>query len=288
MSDNPNMSRVITYAIISVLMLGVPSLLQSLMDATGGNVAASGADSMGAMAQSLQQGMGQLMNLVTGGTYIMGMGFGIKAALELKAVSMGGYYESEDNNDEDVKTETVSTVNKESKIEVNPVVEVSKRRLPAGYPENLDTEDDELNNRIALILSKIVAIQKIPALSNLIEEKMLLENTRDEYLNKIVHSYVAIPMELREKSLNGKPSAREMIISQLGMIDEKLVTVEEDALHAQQKEIRMNNAVLKEHFEINENAFAIDESIFEKPVASFNTAQYSKNNDIESELEIGR
>lgn len=286
MSDNPNMSRVITYAIISVLMLGVPSLLQSLMDATGGNVATSGADSLGAMAQSLQQGMGQLMNLVTGGTYIMGMGFGIKAAMELKAVSEGGYYESEDNNDDEVKTETVSTVNEENKAEVKPLVQVSKRRLPAGYPENLDTEDDELNDRIALILSKIFAIQKIPALSNLIEEKMLLENTRDEYLNKIVHSYVAIPMELREKSLNGKPSAREMIISQLNMIDEKLVTVEEDALHAQQKEIRMNNAVLKEHFEVNENAFTIDESIFEKPVAI--TAQYSKSNDIKSEREIGR
>lgn len=285
MSDNPNMSRVITYAIVCVLMLGMPSLLQSLMGATGGNIATSGADSMGAMAQSLQDGMAQLMNIVTGSAYIMGMGFGIKAAIELKAVSEGQYYESEDNNTQ-VKTETASTVNEENKAEITPLVQVSKRRLPAGYPENLDTEDDELNHKIALILSKIVAIQKIPALSNLIEEKMLLENTRDEYLNKIVHSYIAIPMELREKSLNSKPSAREMIISQLGMIDEKLVTVEEDALHAQQKEIRMNNAVLKEHFEVNENAFTIDESIFEKPVVI--TAQSPKSNDIESELEIGR
>jgi uncharacterized protein YaaR (DUF327 family) len=284
MSDNPNMVRAITYAIVAALMLAMPSFLQSMIDMMGGNIATSGADSMGSMAEGLQQGMGQLMNIISGGSYIMGIGFGVKAALELKATSEEQYYENED--DKQVSSEKVAAVPEEKKIEIQPVNQVAKRKLPAGYPENLDTEDEELNNRIAMVLNKITAIQKIPALSNLIEEKMLLENTRDEYLNKIVHSYVAIPMDLREKSLNGKPSAREMIFSQLDMIDDKLITVEEDALHAQQKEIRMNNAVLKEHFEINENAFIIDESIFEKPVAI--TAQYSKGNEIEAELEINR
>jgi hypothetical protein len=288
MSDNSNLSRVIIYFFVAAAMLAMPMFLTSFgLDTTG--AAQSGSGSLGGFSQGIQQGMSELINVMSSVFYLAGIGFGLKAILELKAHSEGYSYDvSEEQTETEIEAKTENKI-EETKVEkkeeklsapIEIKEEVVKRKLPVGYPKNLDTEDDKLNQHILAILNKIKDIQKIPALSTLIEEKMLLENTRDEYLLKIVNSYVSIPQELRKKSLGGKPSAREMVVSQLEMIDEKLVVVEEDALHAQQREIRINNAVLKEHFEVNEDTFAIDESLFIQP--SF--VEKSAEKEVEIEL----
>ena len=227
------MQKPITLFIFAALLLAMPTFLTSM----GGIAGVDPSDPLSKSLSSMQDLLGAI-------SYLMGVGFGLKAALALKEYQEGtSYYEPE----------PVQTIQSEVKTEVMPDIK----------PVNLlDMEDKELNNKVAKILQKMLEAEKINSYEEDNETQFLFNSVRNDYLLKIAHNYRSIPVKTRKEKIANKPSANTMAHEQLDLIMEGIVSAENSLLDNENSKMRVMSRFLKEKFDTPEE-FMVDTSIFE-------------------------
>lgn len=119
-------------------------------------------------------------------------------------------------------------------------------------PQNMyDLDDEELNIKMGRILNKIDKLMSLDAINTHIENKLLLENTKQKYLPNLVNHYIEIPLELRKKEAKNTVSAHHLTNQQLDIIQHGLNDLELLLLEDKQYEMKVMKRFLESKFESN-------------------------------------
>ena len=224
--------------IIGMMMFALPSLMSSLT----GTMPDPGATN-GSFAIVASQIQSSLLSLISPICYIAGKGFTLQGIIKFKEYLAGG---------ESYDTYT-PIVQEEKKVETPK--EEPKKPIVVEKPSNpLEMEDKVLNNKIKAIIDKINILLQKELIQKDIQNKMLLIQTRDEYLPKIAKHYTTIPKEMRNKSVQGNLTANDMAHKQLDLILEAIEEVEDNVLNEQTKEMRVMERFLKSKFDLEEES----------------------------------
>lgn len=243
--------------IVGIMMLALPSLMSSLVGAMPDPGTTTG--HFDAIALQLQS---NILSILSPISYITGIGFGIIGIVKFREELDGG-----------VSHSTYTPVQEVKKVEV-PKEEVKKPVIvEKPTTSSLEMEDKALNEKVKAIIDKINVLLQKELIQKDIQNRMLLIQTRDEYLPKIAKHYTTIPKEMRNKSVQGNLTANDMAHKQLDLILDAVEEVEDNVLNEQTKEMRVMERFLKNKFDLEEESI-ID---FDK---------IKKNVDRESEKEL--
>lgn len=253
------MVKALTYMIIAALMLFMPEFLHIATSAMGnGTIENSG--QIGQMSNDVANSMKSITDLMGAMSYIMGIAFGMKAALAFKEYNetggMGYNYKQKektpviDLTDEKKKDEPKAVnLKKEEPVvlkkeEIKPVIKPIEKTL---FKFNLDFENQLLNNRLGNIEKLINSILHIPVLKDDIENKILLSSTQEKYVKQIYTAYIAIPKELRDREIKGS-TATKLALEQLILVENGLLEMESELLNQQVSDLNIMSRFLKEKF----------------------------------------
>lgn len=243
--------------IVGMMMLALPSLMSSLIGTMPDQGATSG--SLAAVASQMQS---SLLSLISPMCYITGIGLTLLGIIKFKEYLDGG---------ESYSTYT-PIVQEEKKVET-PKEEIKKPVIEKPLLNPLDMEDKDLNAKVKIIIDKINILLAKELVQKDIQNKMLLTQTKDEYLPKIAKHYTTIPKEMRNKSVQGHLTANDMAHKQLDLILEAVQEVEDNVLNEQTKEMRVMERFLKNKFDLEEES-----------IIDFEKIQKSVQQDSEKEL----
>lgn len=258
------MGKALTYMIIAALMLFMPEFLHILTIAMG-NGAVENSGQLGQMSNNISNSMKSITDLMGAMSYIVGIAFGLKAALAFKEYNetygLGYDYKEKDKTpiidltDEKKKPEAkpVDLKKEESvvlkKEEIKPVPKVMEEKL---FKFDLDFENKILNDRLSNIEKLINSILHIPVLKDDIENKVLLSSTQEKYVKQIHTAYIAIPKELRDREVRGS-TATKLALEQLILVENGLLEMESGLLNQQVSDLNIMSRFLKEKFPDSEN-----------------------------------
>lgn len=255
------MGKVLTYMMIAALMLFMPEFLQILTNAMG-NGAVENSGQLGQMSNDVANSMKSMTDLMGAMSYIIGIAFGLKAALAFKEYSENGGYaykektpvidltvqkKKEESKPVSLKKEEPIVLKKEEKKTEPKVVQQDLFKF------NLDFDNKLLNNRVSNIEKLINSVLHIPVLKDDIENKILLSSTQEKYVKQIHTAYIAIPKELRDREVKGS-TATKLALEQLILVENGLLEMESELLKQQVSDLNIMSRFLKEKFPDSENS----------------------------------
>lgn len=229
------MSRIITLMIVACMLLGMPQLMNGMI-LTLGTDAAANATPLTIASQNMAKSTTDMLNVIS---YIAGIGFMFKAILAFKQYNEEGGYAETFNQSKEKEISTISLVKEE--------INAPKQITPEKFKFNLDFENKLLNNKLLDIEKVINSIISLPVLENDIENKVLVSSTQEKYVKQIHAAYVAIPKQLRDKSVKNS-TATALAMEQLILLENGLIEIENELLNQQIKDLNIMSRFLKEKF----------------------------------------
>lgn len=236
--------------IFGLMMLILPTLINGL---TG--VMIDPGASNGELGPLVIQMQSNILSILSPLSYISGIGFLIIGIVKFKEELDGGVSHS-------TYTPVVKPAVKQEEKKVEAPKEDPRKPIVVENPINsLEMEDKSLNDKVKVIVDKINLLLQKELIQKDIQNKMLLTQTRDEYLPKIAKHYTTIPKEMRNKSVQGNLTANDMAHKQLDLILEAIQEVEDNVLNEQTKEMRVMERFLKNKFELEQDSIIDFEKI---------------------------
>ena len=141
-NGNVNLSEPITLLIVAAAMLFLPNLMAGMTDAMAvAPAAAAGAagkaQNLGQLSANIAQSAHSMMNLLSAMSYIMGLGFAIKAALKFKEHSEGAMVSSTRPLDQAERSEANERIGQIDGILAPSSAKADLAKLPAPDDKTL-------------------------------------------------------------------------------------------------------------------------------------------------------
>jgi hypothetical protein len=224
-------SKAMVFFIVSIGLMTMPSILSSTLSTI--LVEPSTSSQLGNFANNLNGMMTSMTSTISAMSYLGGLIFGMKGALAFREIVEGE--SSYSGNKEVIENKFTNPLLLKTKIEISV----------------FNFDDIVLNKKANEISYLINEIDKMSGKTDY-EEKILVEATKEKYLVKLIDSYLAIPSELRHKKLKNKPSAHEITLEQLNLIENGLKEVENNLLNNHHTELKVMSRFLTNKFDNQE------------------------------------
>jgi len=235
------MDKVITYFIMSAMMLSMPSLMSVIGLGDLGSEVVANPNNVNQIAQNIKL---QIIPIFYTISYIIGIGLSIRGALALKEYADGPRTYS--SNEEKVERPAPPppmkvNINKEAKDEKIELVNDMFKKPKLDY----DFEDKDLNELGIQIQNKVKYLKGHNFLQKDMEALLMVENTEKEYLKSIHQTYIEIPFSKRG-NIKMEKSPYSLAYSQLNLLLESLDEIENKIVDHNVMNQRANEIFLKE------------------------------------------
>lgn len=190
-------SKPITLFVISAMMLALPEFLQIANETVG--VVNSGVQpgSIGQLSNNLNDSMSQMTDILGVMSYIMGIMFGMKAALAFKEYAeYGDGPRNYSSTEKKVESPAPAKVNLNKEVKVAKIEQV-KDIFKKEKLYNFDFEDKELSELGVQIQNKVKYLKAHNFVQKDMESLLMVENTEKEYLSTIHQDYIGVPFSKR-------------------------------------------------------------------------------------------